>query len=546
MAILSPSVRFGPFELRPSHRELAASGGNVALGGRAFDLLVALVDNRNRVLSKDELMRLVWPNIAVEESNLSVAVASIRRALGDDAQNAKIIRTVAGRGYQFVASVETSADDEAPNEPPSLASPLIAPIAVATSTATQPRIAVVPFTNMSGDQDQAFFAAGITEDIITNLARNRWLSVVSLNTSTAVWSKSGDLWSYAAELGAGYVLEGSVRQLGDRVRVSAHLIDCSNGDHIWADRYDRNLTDVFAVQDDVTSHVASAIKPAVIGAEQAASFRKPPESLDAWAAFQRGNWHHAKMESAENLRAQEYFRRAVALDPRFAPAYAALALSLLDEGWVYGTRPIAETVALALPFARWAIALDPLEASAHDMFAIALINGGDLRSGEEAARRAIELNPHDARPYSTLATALSFSGRYEEGMAAYEAGMQRDSRDTRRWLWLGEYGLTKFFLGRHEEALEAARQVIKFAPNNSLGYRVRTVALAELGRLAEAALALRAADACTDPGFPAYGEVRAMWVRPVEHQRILEAFKKARKERPVPSDAVGDESALGR
>ena len=203
----------------------------------------------------------------------------------------------------------------------------------------KPSIAVLAFTNMSGDPEQEYFSDGIADDIITELSRSRSLFVIARNSSFTYKGRSVDIKQVARELGVRYVLEGSVRRSGSRVRVVAQLIDAETGKHIWAERYDRALEDVFAVQDEITMAVVAAIVPAVADADLRRILRKPTESLGAWEAYQRGLWHEAKQNATDNTRARDFFQQAIRLDAGFAPAYVELAHTYLADS-VYGIDPV--------------------------------------------------------------------------------------------------------------------------------------------------------------------------------------------------------------
>jgi adenylate cyclase len=240
----------------------------------------------------------------------------------------------------------------------------------------KPSIAVLAFTNMSGDPEQEFFSDGIADDIITELSRSHSLFVIARNSSFIYRGQSVDVKRVARDLGVRYVLEGSVRRSGARVRVVAQLIDAGSGNHIWAERYDRALEDVFVVQDEITMAVVSAIHPAVADAEQKRALRKPPESLDAWEAYQRGLWHMSKFSGADSERAAQFLERAISLDPTFAAAYSNLALAYAEAGAVHAMRPLDETIALVRTAALKAVEFDPSDADAHAALGFATMLSG--------------------------------------------------------------------------------------------------------------------------------------------------------------------------
>ena len=207
----------------------------------------------------------------------------------------------------------------------------------------KPSIAVLAFQNMSGDPEQEYFADGIAEDIITALSKSRWLFVIARNSSFTYKGRSVDVKLIGRELGVRYVLEGSVRKSGNRVRITAQLIEAATGAHMWAERYDRDLADIFAVQDEITGSVASAIEPEMAQAEQQRASRKLPDSLDAWEAYHRGLWHLLKFEPGENDQARPFFQRAIDLDRGFAPGYYGLAMTHIWEAAFYATRPLGDS-----------------------------------------------------------------------------------------------------------------------------------------------------------------------------------------------------------
>jgi adenylate cyclase len=255
----------------------------------------------------------------------------------------------------------------------------------------KPSIAVLPFANMSGDPEQEYFADGMVEEIITALSRIRWLFVIARNSSFTYKSQAVDIKQVGRELGVRYVLEGSVRKGGDRVRITAQLIDAIAGTHVWADRYDRDLTDIFAVQDEITASVAGAIEPALAEAEQQRVLRKPPKSLDAWEACQRGLWHFNKYAPEENQIALGFFRQTIGLDPNFAPGHYWYALALQWDIWHFSERPFSEVQGTPRDEARIAVSLDDKDAMAHAVLAHMRMWDSDWEAAISEARAALAL-----------------------------------------------------------------------------------------------------------------------------------------------------------
>jgi adenylate cyclase len=293
----------------------------------------------------------------------------------------------------------------------------------------KPSIAVLPFTNLSGDPDQEYFGDGIAEDILTDLAKLRWLFVIARNSSFTFRGKAVDVRLVSRGLGVRYVLEGSVRRAGNRVRVTAQLIDATTGSHVWASRYDRDLADIFAVQDEITAAIAAAIAPAIIDAEQQRALHKSAERLDAWEAYQRGMWHFA-MGGRENIAmARAFLEKAVDLDPNFAAVYAALAGIVIQSGSVFHIISLDEAARTAEQLARKALSLDPSDAVAHVRLAGAMYIAGDLEGCISECNEALALDTNCAFAYGIMGTALVFAGRREEARTSLRTCLRLNPRD---------------------------------------------------------------------------------------------------------------------
>ena len=255
--------------------------------------------------------------------------------------------------------------------------PKPAPAPTALPLPDKPSIAVLPFQNMSGDPEQEYFADGMVEDIITAMSRYPSLFVIARNSSFFYKGRAIDVKLVGRELGVRYVLEGSLRKFGNRIRVTAQLVEAEAGHHVWAEHYDRDLADIFALQDEITRTVTVAITPAIAYAEQHRALRKPPASLDAWAAYQRGLWHVGKFSAADNALAQKFFQQAIDLDPNFAGGYGALAIAQLQSAGVFHKHTLTEVQSTAEIAARKAVALDGADAESRVSLAFALLTGGD-------------------------------------------------------------------------------------------------------------------------------------------------------------------------
>ena len=344
---------FADHTLDTDRRELLRGSEPVAVEPQVFDLVIYLLANRDRVVSKDDLIAAVWGGRVVSDSTLSSRINAARKAVGDNGAQQRLIRTIARKGIRFVGAVRTQSSGAA--APP--------PDVIALSLPDRPAIAVLPFINMSGDPYQEYFADGLTEDIITGLSRQHWFFVIARNSTFTYKGRSVDVREVAAQLGVRYILKGSVRKAANRVRVTSQLIDVTNSSHLWAEKYDRELTDIFALQDDITNRVIGSVGPFLT--EAARVQRKAPQSVDAWDLVMRAVPHMWRMNTQEHAQAQELLQQAIALDANYAHAHALL-------GWTYVTmfnldtsRPIGEFTDKALAAGARAVALDDEEPWAH-------------------------------------------------------------------------------------------------------------------------------------------------------------------------------------
>jgi len=368
----------------------------------------------------------------------------------------------------------------------------------------RPSIAVLPFKNVSGDPEQEYFVDGITEDIITALSKWSWFLVIARNSAFAYKGKSVDLKDIGRDLGVRYVLEGS-RRVGQRVRVSSQLIDIATGAHLWAERYDRDLTDIFAVQDDITSRVVSAIEPAVFRAESQLVIAKRPEHMGAWDYCERGFWHVNKGTRADGTTAYGLFKQALALDPNLADAHLGLARALVVQ-WDYGSvEDFAPFVRQAREAALQAVVLDSENPQTQYVLAQTSLWAGDVRAATAHASRAIELNGNFALGHFYLGITLSLDGRHEEALEAIETGWHLSPRDSRASTWLANKARVFYHLKRYEEAIETALSARRIRPH-AYGSLVLIASYAQLGRDEEAKNAL--ADMSALPGA---GEKTTRW-----------------------------------
>ncbi|MDP6427388.1 MAG: adenylate/guanylate cyclase domain-containing protein [Rhodospirillales bacterium] len=368
--------------------------------------------------------------------------------------------------------------------------PAPAPAAPVPGFADRPAIAVLPFANMSGDPEQEYFADGIAEDILTRLAMWRWLPVIARNSSFVYKGQAVDVKTVGADLGARYVLEGSVRKSGDRARITGQLIDADTGHHVWADRYDRVLGDIFDVQDEITDAIAAALEPAVGRAEMERTRRKNPNDLDAWDLSQRGGWHFNQFTKEGFAAAIPLFEQAAALDPTFVqPLVGIAAVRIIEALLTWADNPPA-ALAEAHRMAEAAMAIDDLDPWSHGIMAYSLSYMDQSENAVVAARRAIELNPSFTLAHHALGVAHMFNGDAMDAVAAVETALRISPNDMWTPMWLGTLSASYNLAHDYKTALEIAKRGLQKAPKYPILLRCLANALGQLGRTGEAAEAL--------------------------------------------------------
>jgi adenylate cyclase len=460
-------------------------------------------------------MRAVWPGLAVEDANLTVQIATLRRVLDRDRTQGSHIQTIPGRGYRFIATVTAGT----PATPAAEHGPALP---------DKPSVAVLPFVNMSSDSEQEFLADGIAEDVITTMSRYPSLFVIARNSSFTYKGRTVEVRQIGRELGVRYVLEGSLRKSRNRIRVTAQLTEAEAGNHVWAERYDRDLADIFAVQDEITEAVTVAMAPAIAHAELQRAIRKPPESLDAWAAYQRGLWHLEKATGKDCTLAEKFFQHAIALDPNFAGGYCGLSTAYLYSANVYLQRTSKEACQLAEPLVRQALALDGANPEAHAGLSFVLLRArGDSEGAKAEAQEALSLSPNLAVAHAALGAALVFAGRPKDGAAALQKSIRLDPHHHRSPTRLNQMAISHYLLGEYDAALDVADRAIRSHPEYPLFYRWRAASLGQLGRLEDARQALDQAIAIAPTSFEIYVRNRVPWMRPEDHAHMLEGLRKA-------------------
>ena len=391
----------------------------------------------------------------------------------------------------------------------------------------KPSVAVLPFTNMSGDPEQEFFADGIAEDVITALSRYPSLFVIARNSCFTYKGRVVDVKQIGRELGVRYVLEGGLRKAGNRIRVTAQLVEAETGKHVWAERYDRELADIFAVQDEIAEAVTVSVAPAIAHAERQRAVRKPPHNLDAWAAYQRGLWHLSHVTAGENALAEKFFRQSIELDPAFAGGHTGLAYALANAGNTFQQMDFNEAMGAAEASARRAVALDATDAEAHAVLSATLGGRGDIAGALIEAEHARSLSPNLASAHGALSMLLIYSGRAREGIAAHQTCARLDPRDPRLGWRLHRVALGHYFIGEYAAARDAAELAISEYPEFPTPYRVLAAALGQLGQGEGAKRALDRAISLRPAAFEWFVRQRPPGFRPEDYEHVIEGLRKA-------------------
>jgi TolB-like protein len=486
---------FGECVLDADRRELWRCGEAVAVGPQVFDLLICLIANRDRVVSKDELFDVVWRGRTVSESTLASHVNFARRAVGDNGEDQRLIRTISRKGFRFVGEVTAAPSRGAatltvtqtePDPAGADASPMDG-----LALPDQPSVAVLPFVNLSGDPEQDYFADGVVEDIIGALSRMRWLFVVARNSSFTYKGRAVDVKQVGRELGVRYVLEGSVRKAGNRVRVTGQLIDAAAGAHLWAERFDSTLDDIFDLHDELATSVVGAIAPQLERAEILRAKHKPTAKLDAYDYYLRGmaSFHRGNRDGTNE--ALPLFYQAIDHDPDFASGYAMAAACIFwskFNGWVADrSQAIAEGARLT----RRAIELGKDDA-------VALARGGhgvanfvgDVDSGIALIDKALLLNPNLAAAWFLGGFVKIMKGEPDNAIERMGYAMRLSPLDSEMYRMQGGTALAHLFAGRYDEAARWAEKALRDLPSFLIILCVIAASHALAGRMDDARRAM--------------------------------------------------------
>jgi TolB-like protein len=478
---------FEDYALDTDRRELRRGADVVSVAPQAFDLLVFLIRERERFVSKDELIAAGWDGRIISDSALTTRLYVARSAVGDTGGGQRLIMTLPRKGFRFVGTVR---EEQGPSRT-SNAGIFLESGRAAFAVPDRPSIAVLAFTNMSDDLHNGLIAEGIAEDVVTELSKLRWLLVVSRNSSFTYKSKALDIGEVGRALGIRYVLEGSVRRLEGRTRVTGQLIDTTTSAYICAERYDLSLSDILIHHDEISELLAASIASAIVRAERQRAVRKHPEELGAWEAYQRGMWHMSKCDAAENQLARTFFQRAVDRDPTYARGFGALAWSHMMSVSIYSEMTVAEGCALGEPLVRKAIALDENDTEARARLALGSLLQGDLEGAFEEAQQVLAADENCADALGVQGAALVYSGRRAEGRTALQQYLKLSPRDPARPIRMTQIAVSLYLDGGYEEAALTARQTVRQYPKHPFAYRWLAASLGQLGRVGEAQTVLR-------------------------------------------------------
>ncbi|WP_249141512.1 winged helix-turn-helix domain-containing protein [Bradyrhizobium liaoningense] len=448
---------FEDYAFDPDRRELRRGADVVPVPPQVFDLLDYLIRHRERVVSKDELINAIWDGRSVSDAAVTTRLNVARTVIGDTGEEQRLIKTLPRKGFRFVGSVSevqglTNATADEPENQPKLA----------LTHPHRPSVAVLPFDNLSSDPEQEFFAAGIAEDVLTTLSKIQALDVIARTSSFAFKEQSRDVREVGRLLGVRYVLEGSVRKAGDRVRLTTQLIDTRDGHHLWADHFDGSLDDVFDLQDRITQEIVAALEVRLTLGEQARVWRKRSGSPLAYEHFLKGRNFYLNFDKRTHVQARDCLERALQINPAFTPALYQLGLTLTDQARFDWVKEAAATYQSALDCASKALEADPGCGEAY--LVIGYVRTFQHRHDEavEAGEKAITLSPGGTDAYHMAGMYHGYAGNFREAIRYIEHA-QRMSPLSLTESMVDE-ALARFHLGDFAAASNTASQVLKERP----------------------------------------------------------------------------------
>jgi TolB-like protein len=499
-------------------------------------VLSALVARAGQMVTKEDLFADVWRGIAVGDDALTSCIQEIRKALADDPKQPRFIETRHRRGYRFVARLRHSAKDSSqqssespsPDQGPARPSPTLNRThAKRAKIGGKPTVAVLPFENI-GDPEQEYFSDGVTEDIITALSRHRSLLVVARSSTFAFKGHGTDVRHVGIDLGADYVVEGSVAKIGRRLRVRARLVETEGGSHVWGEQYDRDLKGVFDIQDEITTTIAARIEPEVGSAERRRVEKRPRPALGAWDLFHLGLKHVYSATSGDNVEAQRLFRRAIELEPTLAAAHAWLSYAVVLSMLYFDVEPDNARLNEAIALARRGVELDDRDALTYFAYGRALLVRQAYRDALAELETALELNPNLAVVYCGLGDSLAYEGRFTEAIPLFEKAISLSPYDPQRWAFYSYRALAHLFAGQFDDAREWAHKATRVPNCHYWPFAHRVAALGHLQDVE--ALPLAKSELLQhQPAFScAFAKQRLFYIKnPAHIERYVEGLRKA-------------------
>jgi len=486
--------RFTDFVLDTNSLELSENNAPVHSEPQVIELLVYFVQNNQRLVTREEIYAAVWHGRIVSEAALSSRIKTLRQLLGDNGKTQRIIRTVHKRGFRFVAEVreiggsreESSRllSENTSEITPSNSSEL--PVASADLTGyDKPVIAVLPFHNISCEEEQEYFADAITADIITHLSKHRWLQVIARNTMLGFKNKSIDPRTLAKDLSANYIVEGNVRKAGNRFRISVNLVDAISGHQIWSDRYDRVLDDMFDLQDEITEIIVARLEPEIGFSERNRIAASRPPNLRAWDAFHLGIHHFYRFTGDDNIEAQKLLKLSQELDPNFGEAFAWWAYSVILGMVYWDTKPTNQLMDEALSACDKALLSDPQNASFHALKARIQVARCEYSSGLTENQIAIKLNPTLAAAHCGLGDSLAYEGNYDKAMPCFDRAIAMSPNDPQLWAFYSYAAQALIFKKDFVKALHYIEQASAMPNHQYWTTAHKLVALTYLGMKSE-------------------------------------------------------------
>ena len=557
---------FGPFRLDPVKRLLLRNGESVPLTQKAFDTLLVLVRNSERVVHKDELMGLVWPDTIVEENNLTQSISMLRRALGESRKDHKYIVTIQGQGYRFVADVKEDVTNDA-KAPPDIAQPNHQPALVRRLASTERvvvglvlliglcaglylwrvysvepelnattvrSVAVVPFKSLSADSGDEYLGTGIADALAAKLRHIGQINVPSSGSALDSSSFDHDALTVGRKLQVDSVLDGTIQKDADRIRVTVRLISVPDNKTLWSATFNEKVTEIFAVQDSISEQVATALRLKLTGGEQELLTKHYTENAEAYQAYIKGRYFWNKRSEAGLLKAIEYFRQAIHADPQYALAYAGLADSyLMMAAYHYSSLPPEEAVEIAKSSALQALELDDALAEAHTSLAGVLEGTSrDLPATERAYKRALELNPNYATARQWYAEFLRSTGRFDEALVELKRAQALDPLSP---VMNSSLGVSYYYARQYDLVIEQNRKALEIDPNFMAAHFGLGLAFEQKEMYEEAIAAFQRAKELSKGGEPMVAALGHAYAKSGDRARAMRVLKELKKRETLTS-----------